>query len=163
MDETTNKSIPGAGTVAAGAKKRPLFFLFWAFDYYFFWLVTAFLTPPPVSDDTWFFVLVQIVFGGLWFSLHARRLRDAGYGVAPALGVVAIYLLAIGLLHLCIAFMEEPGRYFFGYSLDMIGRLVTFSRGFGDPLSYLAVLSCLALLMPPVFSVWCAVQSGRSA
>jgi hypothetical protein len=159
-DEQQRYTRRSGGTGTRQAKATV--FLFWALDYYCVWLGVSFLAPPPSLND-FGYVLVQIAFAALWYRLHTLRLRDAEFSGASARGVLAIYLLAVGLLLLVINFMEEPGRYFFGYSVMVIRQLVTFSRGDLDPVAYLALLACVALLVPPLFSVWAAAQPGRRA
>lgn len=40
------------------------------------------------------FVLAQALIAWIWFAVHAKRLRDAGRPVAPALGAAVLGLLA---------------------------------------------------------------------
>lgn len=163
MDNAADSSgLSGAGAAAVSPGRRPRFFLFWAFNSYVPWLAASLLVESATPNDLGF-LLAPIVLAAPWYWLHAVRLRDAGYGVAPARGVLAIYLLAVALLHLLIYFMDEPGRGLTGYSVMVIRQLVTFSRGFGDPLGYLAWIGCLALLIPPAFSIWTALQPKRTA
>src|SRR5205814_2734362 len=53
------------------------------------------------------FALAQIVLLWSWYALHVKRLRDAGYAPAPAVGVALIYLLALILLLMILAFFMQ--------------------------------------------------------
>lgn len=133
---------------------------------YLFGLAGQWLTAPIVLGQTglWSFLLVQIVLIGVWYGLHASRLRDAGRGLAPAQGIAVIHVLAIVLLVLVGAFYMEsmPGDRRVPESLLLVRQLVTFSRG-ADLLTVLGLVACAALLIPPVFSVWAVAQPGRAA
>jgi hypothetical protein len=51
----------------------------------------------------WPFVVAQSVLVWIWFSLHAKRLRDAGRGIGLAVGAGVLYALAIVLLLTLVA------------------------------------------------------------
>jgi hypothetical protein len=112
----------------------------------------------------WPFLLMQIVLIAAWTILHAWRLRDAGRSIAPAQSIAVIHVLAVVLLVLVGAFYMEsvPGDGRMPESLLLVGQLVTFSRG-ADLLTILGLVSCAALLVPPVFSIWAAMLPGRRA
>ena len=130
-------------------------------------LAAQWLTLPTALArlGLWPFLLVQIVLIGAWYMLHARRLRDAGRGIAPAQGIALIHVLAVVLLVLVGVFYLEilAGDGRLPESLLLVGQLVTFSRGAADPLTILGLVACAALLIPPIFSIWAAVQPGRAA
>src|SRR5271166_4057215 len=44
------------------------------------------------------FVAVQLLLVWAWFSLHARRLHDAGRSSGLAVGIALLYLLSVVLL-----------------------------------------------------------------
>jgi hypothetical protein len=113
----------------------------------------------------WPFMLLQVVMIAVWYVLHARRLRDAGRNIAPARGVAAIHILAIVLLVLVGAFYMDwtPNDGRMPDSLLLVQQLITFSRGTGDLLTMLGLVACVALLVPPVFSIWAAMQRRRPA
>jgi hypothetical protein len=112
----------------------------------------------------WPFLLMQIVLIGAWAMLHAGRLRDAGRTIAPAQGLAVIHVLAIVLLILVGAFYMEgaAGDGRMPESLLLVRQLITFSRG-ADLLTALGLVACVALLVPPLFSVWAAMLPGRHA
>lgn len=56
------------------------------------------LSDVMARAGLWPFVVVQLILVWCWFTLHAQRLHDAGRGGGLALGVVALYVLAIALL-----------------------------------------------------------------
>jgi uncharacterized membrane protein YhaH (DUF805 family) len=129
-------------------------------------LAAQMLTTPPVLArlGLWPFFLMQIVLTWAWFALHAQRLRDAGRGIAAAQGIAVIHVLAVVLLVLVGAFFIEnaAAEGWAPESVALIRQLVLFSRGV-DPLTLLGLVACAALLIPPAFSVWAALQPGRGA
>ena len=46
----------------------------------------------------WLFAAVQALLIWVWYVLHAKRLRDAGRSVGPAIGASLLYALSIILL-----------------------------------------------------------------
>jgi uncharacterized membrane protein YhaH (DUF805 family) len=46
----------------------------------------------------WAFVAAQVLLVWIWFTLHAKRLHDAGRGAGLAAGVALLYVLSIVLL-----------------------------------------------------------------
>jgi hypothetical protein len=56
----------------------------------------------------WPFIVAQLALIAIWLVLHIRRLRDAGEGPAPAIGVALVYGLSIGLLLMLVAFFTHP-------------------------------------------------------
>jgi len=151
----------------AGGTLRPSAFLAAVAALYLLGLAGQLLTTPAVLGRLGLgpFLLLQAVLIALWYGLHARRLRDAGRSLAPAQGIAAIHILAILLLVLVGAFYMEgaSGDRWMPESLLLVQQLMNFSRGTGDLLTPLGLIACLALLIPPLFSVWAAAQPGRRA
>ncbi|MGB9368548.1 MAG: hypothetical protein WCE79_21310 [Xanthobacteraceae bacterium] len=56
----------------------------------------------------WPFIIAQVALVAIWLVLHIRRLRDAGQGPTAAIGIAIIYVLAIGLLLMLVAFFTHP-------------------------------------------------------
>jgi uncharacterized membrane protein YhaH (DUF805 family) len=58
------------------------------------------LTAPDVlrRGELWLFVAAQLVLIWIWFSLHAKRLHDAGRSIGLAVGIALLYLLSVVLL-----------------------------------------------------------------
>lgn len=74
-------------------------------------LASQILTAPDVLARTglWPFVLTQAILIWMWVAVHASRLRDAGLGISPAVGVAAIYALSVVLLLIfATAFFSAP-------------------------------------------------------
>jgi uncharacterized membrane protein YhaH (DUF805 family) len=126
------------------------------------------LTVPEVLSRAglWPFLLAQALLTWVWFALHAKRLRDAGRGIALAQGIAAIHVLAIALLILVGAFFLDeitvPGTTM-PASLTVLRQLLGFVHGLSDPLTILGLIACAALIIPPVFSIWLALQPSRTA
>jgi uncharacterized membrane protein YhaH (DUF805 family) len=142
----------------------PRFFILAVGGLYLLGLAAQLLTVPAVlaHADLWPFLLAQAVLTGAWYVVHARRLHDAGRGSAAAQGVAMIHVLAVVLLVLIGAFYTDDamGEGKVPESLRLVRALVTFSHGAGDLVTVLGVLACAALLIPPVFSLWLALQPG---
>jgi uncharacterized membrane protein YhaH (DUF805 family) len=58
------------------------------------------LTLPGVikSAGLWPFLAAQIALVWIWYSLHAKRLRDAGKPVGLAVATALLYVLSVALL-----------------------------------------------------------------
>jgi uncharacterized membrane protein YhaH (DUF805 family) len=58
------------------------------------------LTLPSVikSAGLWPFLVAQIMLVWVWYSLHAKRLRDAGKAVGLAVATTLLYVLSVALL-----------------------------------------------------------------
>jgi uncharacterized membrane protein YhaH (DUF805 family) len=130
------------------------------------------LISPPVTVRFGllpFFVL-QAMLVWVWLALHVKRLRDAGYPPGPAIGIAALYALAIVLLVLLVdpmighdaeAVGADAGRFnqadlwTFVRLISAVAGQVDF--GFFD----VFVLVVLLLILTPVliaigFSIWTA-------
>jgi hypothetical protein len=88
----------------------PPAFIFAAVAVYFAGLASHALTMPAVvaRGCPWLFALVQALLVWIWFVLHAKRLRDAGRSVRPAVGASVLYALSIILLMILTASFYTP-------------------------------------------------------
>ncbi len=146
-------------------------------------LLSQVLTVPAVMQriGVWPFVIVQAALLWVWFTLHARRLRDAGYGLEPAAAIGVIAALALVLLLVAVAFYVDPASgeilgedarrspttfagYVTRFVLDALGSLS--SAGVAGVMLLLLVLAaCAPAPIALAFSVWAftrtrAVASG---
>ena len=123
------------------------------------------LLSPPVLLRAGFapFILVQALSIWAWFCLHAKRLRDAGGDIGPAIAIVVLYAMAMILFLLVIALLgpETPGEGSAGTLIvfDLLGML----RGDLGLFAYVAA-GIFALIFAPMlialaFSVWAATRS----
>ena len=155
------------GGTLVGATLQPKPFLAAVVGLYLLGLAGQLFTAPVVFArfGLWPFLMVQAVLTGVWYVLHARRLRDASRSIAPAQGIAVIHILAIVLLMLAGGFYIEDAvpKGWTPESLLLLERLITFSRGAGDLLTMLGLFACVALLIPPAFSLWAAAQPGSRA
>jgi uncharacterized membrane protein YhaH (DUF805 family) len=140
--------------------------------------VLSFLSQVLISPaatvrwGVWAFVLVQIPLTWTWFTLHAKRLRDAGLPAGSVFAVVVLYGLALVLLLLLIGPMidmgavvtEQPSTRFadmwvvLSLAEAFAGQA---SGGFFDALA----LIMLALILIPFaiavgFSIWVGTRRG---
>jgi uncharacterized membrane protein YhaH (DUF805 family) len=79
---------------------EPRTFMFAVIIVYLIGAASHLLTLPAIiaRDGPWPFAAGQALLIWIWFALHARRLRDAGRGVAPAVGASLLYALSVTLL-----------------------------------------------------------------
>jgi uncharacterized membrane protein YhaH (DUF805 family) len=75
-------------------------FIFGAAAVYLLGAASHLLTVPDVIARTglWPFIAAQVLLIWVWFTLHARRLHDAGRSDGLAIGVALLYALSILLL-----------------------------------------------------------------
>lgn len=165
MENVTNNAAMARS--AARLNLGPRSFILAVAALYLLDLLVQFLTVPaiPLRWALWPFLLAQVMFIGLWYGIHAARLRDAGRNLSFAQGVAAIHGLAIVLLLLIATFFMEglAGGASMPRSFLLLRELVTFSRGAGDLLTYLGLIAALALLIAPAFSIWAALLPRRTA
>ncbi len=135
--------------------------------------VAAFLSQLLISSPVMHraglapFVLVQAVAGWAWFCLHAKRLRDAGRGIAPAVAIAILYGLAVVLLLLIVALIaatppdgaaQAPSAGLADFLL-LFFLLALLSGAPGLGLFGYVIIGVLALIFIPMlialgFSVW---------
>ena len=79
---------------------RPQPFVLAAIAVYLIGAASQFLTAPNINvrGGLWLFAAVQALLIWIWFSLHAKRLRDACHATGLALGVSLLYALSVVLL-----------------------------------------------------------------
>ena len=63
-------------------------------------IASQWLTVPGVIAHfgIWLFALIQAVLVWIWFSLHAKRLRDCGRPIGLAAGVSVLFAFSVVLL-----------------------------------------------------------------
>jgi uncharacterized membrane protein YhaH (DUF805 family) len=135
-------------------------------------LVSLLLLSPPVLLRAGLapFVLVQGLAIWTWFCLHAKRLRDAGRDIGPALAIVGLYALAIILLLLIVVLLTpsaDVGEV--GGSNALIpSDLVAMAAGDGDlGLFAYVIIGIFALIVVPVlvalgFSIWAGTRPAAT-
>jgi uncharacterized membrane protein YhaH (DUF805 family) len=82
----------------------PRAFIVAALGVYAAGVASQWLTVPGVitHGGVWPFAVVQILLIWIWFSLHAKRLRDADRSVGPAVAAANFYFLVVALLLLAL-------------------------------------------------------------
>ncbi len=134
-------------------------------------LLSQILMSPPVMLLAGLvpFALVQALASWAWLCLHAKRLRDAGHDIGPALAIAGLYALAIALLLLMVALLPplaDTGQTAEGGAADIlvVSRLIAVATG--DPalglFAYVAA-GMLALIVTPMviaiaFSIWAGTR-----
>lgn len=125
----------------------------------------------------WPFIIVQAGLIAAWTVLHVRRLRDAGQGAAPAIGVALVYVLAIALLLMLVAFLtnpdavgpaadgEAPPPTLFGALLIVAILGILFSPDVGvftTILKALIAIACLPGIVSLLFSIWAGTRPSAA-
>jgi uncharacterized membrane protein YhaH (DUF805 family) len=79
---------------------KPQPFIYGAIIVYLLGVASQLLTTPDIvgRDGLLLFIAAQLVLVWLWFSLHAKRLHDAGRSSGVAVGIALFYLLSVVLL-----------------------------------------------------------------
>jgi uncharacterized membrane protein YhaH (DUF805 family) len=115
------------------------------------------------------FALLQVALTYAWYALHARRLRDAGYGTGWALAIAILYCLGVALFLLLDQFVSvmepKPGITFF--ILLIVLFLYAVLGGYYTPLVGFA-LGLLFVIVTPLlialgFSIWAGTRPPRPA
>lgn len=96
------------------------------------------LISPPVTVRFGLlpFVALQAMLAWAWLVLHVKRLRDAGYPPGPAIGIAALYALAIVQLVLLV----DP---MIGHDTDPVGADAGAFR-FVDLWTFVLLISAVA-------------------
>jgi hypothetical protein len=104
-------AVPSPSIPWARFRLAPRPFAVAALAVYLLSFVSQALLAPPLTARTGPlpFALAQALLIAAWLLLHAGRLRDAGLGSAPALGIAVLYALAVALLALLIEPILGPG------------------------------------------------------
>jgi uncharacterized membrane protein YhaH (DUF805 family) len=131
---------------------------------------SQFLLAAPVTTRTSVvpFLVVQIAIAWVWYSLHVRRLRDAGRPAGSVIALTILYALAVVLLLLVMLAIDAPGQptgpddapYANVFQIFLLFFLI--ATILGDPnigLFGYIVLGVIALMMLPIliaiiFTVW---------
>jgi hypothetical protein len=121
------------------------------------------------------FVALQAAITWAWYALHAKRLRDAGRGVTPAVALAILYALAVPLFLLVMAAAmtpapavapattsDAPPRTIFDFILFLfILGLIFSDHGlgvFGIIILVVLMLVMIPFLIALAFSIWLATR-----
>ena len=132
--------------------------------------LSQFLLAAPITARASVvpFLAVQIAIAWAWYSLHVRRLRDAGRPTGSALGLTILFALAIVLLLLVMLAIDASGQSadqetsLFASVAQIFLLLYLVGTILGDPnigMFGYVVLGVIALVMLPIviaigFTVW---------
>jgi uncharacterized membrane protein YhaH (DUF805 family) len=136
------------------------------------------LTRPSimVRGGLWAFAAAQVLLIWVWFSLHAKRLRDAGRPTGLALGASLLYALSVVLL------LIMAGAFFGGSTAgttdanttSALGLLMVLTIGaalLGEAhfdfvwliIAILTVLAILPIVIALVVTIWAAARPSAKA
>lgn len=161
-------------TFSASGRLAPKPFALGAIAVYLASFLSQFLLAAPVTARASVvpFLVVQVVLALMWYSLHVRRLRDAGRPTSSAVALTILYALAIVLLLLVMLAIDAPGQPTGAeqtpYANVFQVFLIIFLIGMilGDPnlgMFGYVVLGVIALVMLPiviavVFTIWAGTR-----
>lgn len=85
---------------SSSGRLRPPAFILGAVAVYVAGLASQWLTVPDVlaKGGLWPFIVVQAALIWIWFTLHAKRLRDSGHTIGLAVAASLLYALSVLLL-----------------------------------------------------------------
>jgi uncharacterized membrane protein YhaH (DUF805 family) len=136
------------------------------------------LISPPATARIGIlpFAAVQAALSWAWLAFHAKRLRDAGRPIGPALGIAVLYGLAMGLLMLLVgpvagaglgAAPDGPPRASATELWVVLLAFAVFLAPTTPDLFYYVSLGILALILMPIviaicFSIWAGTRPRAS-
>lgn len=136
--------------------------------------LSQFLLAAPITSRASVipFLLVQIVIAWIWYSLHVRRLRDAGHPTGSAIALTILYALAIVLLLLVMLAIDAPGQptgpeatpYAHIFQIFLVLFLISMILGdphmgiFGYVLLGVIALMMLPLVIAIVYTIWAGMR-----
>jgi|EndMetStandDraft_5_1072996.scaffolds.fasta_scaffold507091_1 uncharacterized membrane protein YhaH (DUF805 family) len=110
------------------------------------------------------FALVQVALTYAWYALHARRLRDAGYGTGWAFVIALLYCLGVAVFLLLTLFVRagEPVPGIIFYILFVVLFFYAVLGGYHTPLLGftlgLLFVTFAPLLITVGFSIWAGTR-----
>ena len=134
------------------------------------------LTAPGIVAQAgpWPFAAIQAVLIWIWFTLHSKRLRDAGMGTSLAAGVSLLYALSVLLLVMveasfagAIAGQTGDAKAASGLELILLVSIIALLLGSTHyDLTWAVVAILLAVEFVPIVlalgtTVWAAAQPSR--
>jgi uncharacterized membrane protein YhaH (DUF805 family) len=159
---------------SASGRLAPKPFALGAVAVYLISFLSQFLLAAPVTARVSIvpFLAVQIVLAWTWYSLHVRRLRDAGRPTGSAIGLTVLYALAIVLLLVVMLAIDAPGQptgpeqtpYAHVFQIFLIIFLIGMVLGdpnlgmFGYVVLGVIVLMLLPMLIAIGFTIWAGTR-----
>jgi uncharacterized membrane protein YhaH (DUF805 family) len=129
-------------------------------------IVASYLSQPlEMRSGVAPFALMQVALTYAWYVLHARRLRDAGYGTGWALVIALLYCLGAALFLLLAQFVsvfeaDKPGSAL----ILLLVVLFLIALVIGNPGPFVSVaLGLLFVIGAPLlialgFSIWAGTR-----
>ena len=125
-------------------------------------IVASYLSQPlEMRSGVAPFALLQVALTYAWYVLHARRLRDAGYGTGWALVIALLYCLGAALFLLLAQFVsafqaDKPGSAL--VFILVVLFLIALVTGNPSPLVIVAFVVLFVIVAPALialgFSIW---------
>jgi hypothetical protein len=157
---------------------RPKAFLAAAILVYAVGAASHVLTTPRViaTAGPWPFATIQAVLIWLWFTLHSKRLRDAGVGMGLVAGVALLYALSVALLVIveasfagAITGQTGDAKAASGLELILLASVIALLLGSAHyDLTSAVVAILLAVEFIPIAlaigtTIWAAMRPSREA
>lgn len=136
------------------------------------------LTAPDiiVRAGPWPFAAIQALLTWLWFTVHSKRLRDAGLGAGLAAGVSLLYALSVVLLVIVeasfatsISGQTPDAKAASGFELILLVAIIALLlQSSHYDLTWVVVAILLAIEFIPMAlaigtTIWAAAQPSREA
>jgi len=152
---------------------RPQPFIYAVVAVYLAGMASHLLTTPDVTARAglWPFVAAQVLLVWIWFSLHARRLHDAGRGNGLAVGVGLLYALSVVLLLIVADGFFNSADLLMGNAsatsaLELVLLFYVIASLLGSPhydlgwlmVALLTLLTFVPVVVALVFTVWTATR-----
>ncbi len=134
-------------------------------------------SPVLLRAGLWPFILLHAVLLWVWFAAHARRLREAGRDVGPAIGIAIVNVLSVAFLVMAMLLLVapvdgQPGETVGGvlgtwivfiFLVQVLSGTMNFSW-FGIFLEILLFIALMPILLAIGFSIWTGTRpSARAA
>ena len=132
--------------------------------------------PILLRVGLWPFIVLHAALLWAWYAVHAKRLRDGGCDVGPAVGIAIVNVLSMVFLVMVIVFLSspvegQPGETAGGILaswLVLIFLLQVFSGAtdlgwFGLVLEILLAIALVPVLLAVGFSIWVATRPSAQA
>lgn len=167
-----------AQVLSASGRIAPKPFVLGVIAVYVLSFLSQVLLSPPVTGRVGImpFTILQALLTWVWFALHARRLRDAGRPIGPAIAIAVLYALAMVLLMLLADQLIGPDvsavgtdvpRRSFSELWVFLLLISAFTSQASLGFFHVLALGILALILAPVaiaigFSIWAGSRPGAA-
>jgi uncharacterized membrane protein YhaH (DUF805 family) len=130
------------------------------------------VSPPLLLRAGWLpFALVQATACWAWYCLHAKRLRDAGRGLGPAVAIATLYALAMVLLLLVVLLLlaggapgdvtQPPSTGLADFFVPAFLLAMVIGHSGLGLFGYVAMVMFAMIVIPIAMALGCSIWAGR--